>query len=137
MSFFKPEVSFPLNFASPFRDMTHNSSEIIWLKHYMLWTKRARQKTVFQTFECSNKIPHVIFADDHKVRVYLNFVSLFSVMKDNSSVFFQLKPYILLAKRSNQSEIFRDLRLARCKFTKFLVSYLKFTLSQVLFVESI
>ena len=31
MSFLKPLVSFPLNFASPFSAMTHNSSEIFWL----------------------------------------------------------------------------------------------------------
>ena len=39
-SFSKSWVSFPLNFASPFSVMTHNSSEIFYLKHYMLWTKR-------------------------------------------------------------------------------------------------
>ena len=32
---------FPFNFASPFSVMTQNSSEIFWLKHYKLWTKRA------------------------------------------------------------------------------------------------
>ena len=35
-SFFKPRISFPLNFASPFSVMTHNFSEIFWLKHYTL-----------------------------------------------------------------------------------------------------
>ena len=36
MSFFKPQVSFPLNFASPFSVMALNSSEIFLLKHYAL-----------------------------------------------------------------------------------------------------
>ena len=31
VSFFKPQISFPLNFASPFSVMIHNSSEIFWL----------------------------------------------------------------------------------------------------------
>ena len=55
MLFFKPQVSFPLNFASPFSVMTHNSSEIFWLKHNMLLTKRVHQCTDFQIFECSNE----------------------------------------------------------------------------------
>ena len=55
ISFFKPQVSFPLNFESPFRVITHNSSEIFWLNYYMLWTKRAYQSTIFQTSECSNE----------------------------------------------------------------------------------
>ena len=50
----KAQVSFPLNFGSPFSVMTHNSYEIFQLKH-MLWTKRAHQSTIFQTFQCSNE----------------------------------------------------------------------------------
>ena len=89
--------------------MTHNSSEIFWLKHDMLWTKKGHQYTIFQTFECSNEsLPgsscHFL---NHKVRVYSNFALLFSVMKDNSSVFFQLKPHMLWTKRAHRSEIFR------------------------------
>ena len=34
LSFFKPRVSFSLNFASPFSVMTHNSCEIFSLKHF-------------------------------------------------------------------------------------------------------
>ena len=33
----------------------HNSSEIFWLKHYILWTKRAHNCTIFQTFKYSNE----------------------------------------------------------------------------------
>ena len=39
-------------------------------------------------------------------QVYSNFASLFSVMKDNSSVFFQLIPYILWTKIAHRSEFF-------------------------------
>ena len=34
--FFKPQVSFLLNFASPFSVMTYNSSEMFLLKHYSM-----------------------------------------------------------------------------------------------------
>ena len=44
---------------------------------------------------------------NHKVRVYSNFALLFSIMKDNSSVFFQLKPYILWTKVVHRCETFR------------------------------
>ena len=90
MSFFEPQVSFTLNFASPFSVMTHNSSEIFWLKHYSFGQKRAYQYTIFQTFECSNESStnSSYHFSIHKVKVYSKFASLFSVMKDNSSVFF-------------------------------------------------
>ena len=59
-----------------------------------LRTKRAHQITNFQIFECfieSSSNSSCQFWN-HKVKVYSNFVSLFSVTKDNSSVFFYLKP---------------------------------------------
>ena len=50
-------------------------------------------------------IPYAIF---ETIRPgYSNFVSLFSVMKDNSSEFFQHKPYMLWTKKAHHSEIFR------------------------------
>ena len=76
MSFFKPRVSFPLNYASPFSVMTRNSYEIFWPKHYMLWTKVAHQSTIFQNFECSNEssLNSSCHFWNQKVRVYSNFV---------------------------------------------------------------
>ena len=90
VSFFKPRVSFLLNFASPFSVMTHNSSEIFQPKRYNLWTKRVDQCTVFQSFECSNESSPNSSCNfwDHKVRVYSSFASMFSVMKDSLFVFF-------------------------------------------------
>ena len=75
----------------------------------MLWTKRAHQSTIFQTFECSNESSPNSSCHfwNHKVRVYSNFASLFSVMKDNSSVFFLAQTFILWTKRARRSEIFR------------------------------
>ena len=61
MSFFNPQVSFRLNFATPFSVMTHNSSE----SFYMLWTKRAYQCTIFRLLGALmmkvHPIPHAIF----------------------------------------------------------------------------
>ena len=55
MSFFKSQLSFPLNFASPFSAVTHNFSEILYLKHYMRWTKGVHQNANFQTFDYSHE----------------------------------------------------------------------------------
>ena len=68
----------------------------------MLWTKRVHQSTIFQTFECSNESSPNSSCHfwNHKVRVYSNFASLFSVMKDNSSVFFLAQTSYTLDKNS-------------------------------------
>ena len=114
-SFFKPQVSgLPLNFASPFSVMAHNSYEIFQLKHQMLWKKRSIKVQFFRFLSAPMKvhpIPHAIFETKS---IYSNFSSLFSVVKDNSSVFLQLKPCIFWTKRAH-----------RKKSTKFLVPYLK------------
>ena len=82
MSFFKPQVSFL-------------SWRIILLK-FSSWNiirfgQTAYQSIIFQTFECSNQSSSnssCHFSQGHQVRVYISFASQFSVMKDNSSVFF-------------------------------------------------
>ena len=43
---------------------------------------------------------------NQKVTVYSNFASLFSAMKDNSSVFFLSQTFILWIKRAHRSESF-------------------------------
>ena len=103
MSFFKSWASFALNFASPFSVMGRNSYEIFQLKHYMFWTKTSHQSTISQIFECSNESSPNSSCHfwNHNVKVYSNFASLLSVMKDNSSVFLQLKPCTFWAKRAH------------------------------------
>ena len=69
MSFFKPQINFPLNSESPFSAMIHNSSEIFLLKHiyiyiYMLWTNKDHQFIIFRLLSALMKvhpIPHAIF----------------------------------------------------------------------------
>ena len=61
----------------------------------------------------------------HKVSFSSKFGYFFSVMRDNSSVLFQLKLYILLTKSSTSKCKFSDLPLLSLKFTKFLIPFLK------------
>ena len=123
MSFFKPRVSFPLNFALLFCVMTHNSSEFFYLKHYMFWIKKAHRSTIFQTFEWSNEKSPKSSCNfwNQRVRVYSNFASLFSVMKDNSWNW-----NLIYFGRKRPIEVkFSDFWVVVWKFTKFLKSYLK------------
>ena len=94
---------------------------------YMLWTKRAHQCTMFQTFECSNRSSPNSSCHfwNHQARAYSNSTLLFSVMKDNSSIFLAKTSYTL-DKNSTSKWNFRTFEwLGRLKFTKFLMTYLK------------
>ena len=63
MSYFKPQVSFSLNFASLFNVMRNNSSVLSWLKLYMIFTKGAHQSAKFQIFDCSGEISPNLYFD--------------------------------------------------------------------------
>ena len=83
MSFFKPRVNFPLNLSS------HIWVMIQFLWNFLVETLYAldtHQSKFFQTLQRSFEFTSCHFWN-RKVMVYSNFVSLFSVMKDNSSVF--------------------------------------------------
>ena len=74
-----------------------------------LWTKRAHQSTNFQIFECFNEssLNSSCHFWNHKVKVYSNLASLFTIMRDNSSVFFKLKMYMIWTKGAHQSAKFQ------------------------------
>ena len=92
-SFLEPRVSFFWNFSSLCSVMRHKTSVLFDLSLCMLSTKRTYQRTIFTASECSNESSHISSCNlwSHKVRIYLNFASLFSLIKDNSSVFFSSK----------------------------------------------
>ena len=114
MSFFKSQVSFPLNFATLFNVMTQNSSEIVLLKHYMIWTKRTHQCTIFRFLGALMKvhpIPHVIFETTRASKIiYL------AIIWHHCSVSFKITPLyffssnlIIWTKTAHQSEVFEFL----------------------------
>ena len=92
----------------------------------MLQTKIAHQITNFLIIECFNENSPSSSCQfwNHKVKVYSNFVSLFSVTKDNSSVFFYFKPLYFGQKEPIKVK-FLDFWVFGWKFTKFLMSCLK------------
>ena len=93
---------------------------------YILWTKRANQYTIFQIFEhCNESSPNSsCHFWNHKARVYSNFASLFSVMKDNSSVFFSSNLLYFGQKYCIEVK-FWNFWAVGWKFTKFFMPYLK------------
>ena len=104
MSFFNPQVSFRLNFATPFSVMTHNSSE----SFYMLWTKRAYQCTIFRLLGALmmkvHPILHAIF--ETTMSGFLKFCITVQCHERYLLSFFQLKPHILWTKIAHWSESF-------------------------------
>ena len=99
MSFFKAQVSSSSNFASLFSVITHNSFVLFWLKHYILSTKVPLLALKFTKFLMSLLEPRVSFST--------NVASFFSVMRQNSSVPFHLKLYVLWTKGAYQKANFQ------------------------------
>ena len=108
MSFFKQKVSFSSKFGSFFSVMRDTPSVIFKLKLYMLFRNVAHQRVTFRLATGHIKIhqiPHAIFGT--KSQFLLKLWTLFSVVKQNSFVFYHLNLYMLWAKRSNQSANFQ------------------------------
>ena len=104
-SFFKPRVSFSLNFASTFSVKTiiplTFSSWNIWFGQ-----KKPMKVQFFRLLSALIKvqpIPDAIFETTRPGFIQI----FFSVMKDNFSVFLQLKPCTLWTKTGQRKEIFR------------------------------
>ena len=90
--------------------MKDNSSVFLQLKPCILWTKKAHRKEIFRILSGWVKIrqiTHVIF--ETAASFSLNFASLLSVMRDNSSVFFHLNLHMFWTKGSNQSANFQTI----------------------------
>ena len=104
ISFSKPQVSFPSNFAWLFSDMKDNPSVLFYVKRYILCTKRTNQSANFWDFWVlwSKFITFLSFLKQ-QIGFSSNFASPFSIVRHNSSVLFQLKFYILSTKGAYQN----------------------------------
>ena len=107
ISFFKTQVSFSSQFAPFFSIMTNNSSVLFWLKHN-IFDKNSTSECKFSNLPLlALKFTKFLMVFlETRVRFSSNFVSLFSVMRQNSSVFFQLKRYMHWTKGAHQSPHF-------------------------------
>ena len=94
------EVSFSLNLASPFSVMKflcNFQPETLYA-----FDQKSPSMYKFSDFECSNESSSNSSCHfwNPKVRVYSNFASLLSVMKDDSSVFFLVQTSYTIDKNS-------------------------------------
>ena len=92
---------------SPFSG--HTSSVLFQLKHFHNFDKNISPKCKFSDFSLLElkSIKFLMPFFKQKVIFCLNFRSLFSVMRDNSSVLFQLKLYMISTKGAYQSAKFQ------------------------------
>ena len=97
MSFSKPQVSFSSNFAWHFSVMKDNSSALFLGQTLHILHKRDQSKCKFLRLLSTWINIHLILV------IFENFLSLFSAMGHNFSVFFWLKFYILSTKWAYQS----------------------------------
>ena len=135
MSFFKPQVSFLLNFASPFSIMTHNSSEIFWLIHYSICFGQnepinAQFFRLLSALMKVHPIPYTIFETTRSG--FIQTLHHCSVSWKMTPVFFfsAQTSYTLDQNSPSKWNFWTFQWLRGLKFTKFLISYLK---SQVSF----
>ena len=110
MSILKRQVNSLLNFESFFIFMRNNSSVNFKLMHILFWIKGSHQSPNIETFKCSGEIlPYFsCHFPNHKSVFSSDFASIFNVVKDNASVIFQVKHYILCMKETKQSENFEN-----------------------------
>ena len=76
---------------------------------HILWTKTAHRSEIFGLLSGwlkIHKIPHVVF-EIVQVSFSSNFASIFNLMRDNSSVFFKLKLYMIFKKVTHESAQFQ------------------------------
>ena len=62
MSFFRPQVGFPLNFALPFSVMTHNPFEMFLLKHISFGQKEPINLQFFRFLSAVVKVHPILYA---------------------------------------------------------------------------
>ena len=108
---FSKHKSVPLQILhhSSFSVITHNTSVVFWLKHNILLAKVVHQSTTFWTLPLlALKFTSVLMSFlEPRVSFYLNFASLFHVMRHNSSVLFRSKLYMLWTNGAHRSVNFQ------------------------------
>ena len=75
---------------------------------FILWTKRTNRSEIFTLLAGLVKICQILYdMFETTSQFFLNFASLFNVMRDTSSVLYKLKMYMIWTKRAHQSAIFK------------------------------
>ena len=106
--FWNHKVKFYSNFASLFSVMKDNSSALFYLKLLYFGQKELIQAKFSDFWVAGWKFTKFfIWCLKLQVSFSLNFASLFSVIRDNSSVIFKLKLYMIWTKGAHQGARFQ------------------------------
>ena len=121
MPFLKAQVSFPLNVASVFCVIKHNSSILFLAQTLYTVVKSSPLKCKFLRFSTAwakiHQVPHVNF---ELASQFSNFASFFIVMTQNASVNFKLTHFLLWIKESNESHNFENFVCSGMKICQIL-----------------
>ena len=119
--FWKRQVHSSPNFPSLFIVKKDYSSVLFWLNQYILYSKEPIKVNIFETFQCSGQNSSIFVMSILKRQFDSspNFVSLFSFMKDYSSVLFLAKTTYTLLKKSSLKWRFLRLSSAQVRICRF------------------
>ena len=122
MSILKRQVN---SYSSLFSVITHNSSVILQLMHFLLWTKGSYENTNFDIFKCSDEnLPNSSCHFANHKSFFNKFYMTLHCHEIYSPVIFQVKRYILCLKGTSHGANFSDFLVLGSKFTK-LLSFLE------------
>ena len=100
VSFLKAQVNFPLNFASIFSAIRHNSSVLFLAQTLYTFVKGVNQRAIFLDFQVleSKFVKFLMWILKWQVNSSSNFALFFIAMTHNSSVNFKVIPFLLWTK---------------------------------------
>ena len=129
-SFFKPRTSFSLNFASPFSFTSHNSYEILYLKHYMFGQKEPIKVQFFRFLRALMKVHLILYAVFETARS--GFIQIWhhcSVSWKITPLYFCSSNLAYFGQKEPIEKKVSDFWVVWWKPTKFLMLYLKLKVS--------
>ena len=128
-SFFKPQVIFPLNFASPFNVMTHNPSELCLAEILYALDKKSPSMFRFSDFLVLQRRFTANFSchfSNQKFRVYSNFTSLFSIAMEITPLYLfssNLIPHAKFESKATSQYFFKLFMTLQCHERNTSVSF--------------
>ena len=120
MSFYKPQVSFSLNFVLLFSVIKDNSSVLFKVKRFILCTKETNQSGHFEDFECSGQNSPISFHFWNNKSVFLRILHYSLGSWDiNPRYFWNFVILFTFNKRSLSKYKFGDLSREQSKIRSF------------------
>ena len=126
VSFLKAQVNFPLNFASIFSAIRHNSSVLFLGQTLYTFVKGVNQRAIFLDFQVleSKFVKFLMWILKWQVNSSSNFALFFIAMTHNSSANFKVILFRLWTKGSHQSPNFDTFKWSGENLPNFSILFL-------------